>query len=340
MIIKTPSRLHMTLIDLNGSYGRSDGGIGLTIAKPNFSLKCEPIDKGISVDFAPNISNDSIEAECYNKICAAAKKLLSYYDIDKGFQFTVEEAYPPHSGLGSGTQISLATSKLIHEHLKEDSSIIKPNNFKENITGAELAHIIGRGQSSGIGMFAFDHGGLILDGGHDLKRKGSILPPPDYNGIPPQLIGTFKFPEEWEVIVATPKADTSVTGEKEIEIFAANCPVPKTDVEQLSHLILMNLIPFLLEKNIICFGKTINKIQTLGFKKVEVMRQPERIRSLMNKMLEFGAYGVGMSSFGPSIYAITHKNTKQVFNATKDIIGDEGNVFITKAQNHGYELIK
>ena len=31
MIIKSPSRLHLTLIDMNGSYGRIDGGIGLTI---------------------------------------------------------------------------------------------------------------------------------------------------------------------------------------------------------------------------------------------------------------------------------------------------------------------
>ena len=33
MIIKTPSRIHMALIDLNGSYGRRDGGIGLTISR-------------------------------------------------------------------------------------------------------------------------------------------------------------------------------------------------------------------------------------------------------------------------------------------------------------------
>ena len=38
MIIKSPSRLHLTLIDMNGSYGRIDGGIGLTIKDPNFVL--------------------------------------------------------------------------------------------------------------------------------------------------------------------------------------------------------------------------------------------------------------------------------------------------------------
>ena len=36
MIIRSPSRLHLALIDMNGAYGRIDGGIGLTIKDPNF----------------------------------------------------------------------------------------------------------------------------------------------------------------------------------------------------------------------------------------------------------------------------------------------------------------
>ena len=44
MIIKTPSRLHMCLIDMSGAYGRIDGGIGLTIDQPNFIIKGEESD--------------------------------------------------------------------------------------------------------------------------------------------------------------------------------------------------------------------------------------------------------------------------------------------------------
>ena len=43
MIIKTPSRLHMSLIDLNGSYKRIDGGIGLAIQEPQFVLESEEV---------------------------------------------------------------------------------------------------------------------------------------------------------------------------------------------------------------------------------------------------------------------------------------------------------
>ncbi|MCL2156683.1 MAG: beta-ribofuranosylaminobenzene 5'-phosphate synthase [Methanobrevibacter sp.] len=328
MIIKSPSRLHMTLIDLNGSYGRTDGGIGLTIAKPNLHLACEESEKGITIDFNKKINDSDIREESFKKISDSARKICSHFNLDSGFHFDVEEAYFPHSGLGSGTQISLATAKLICEHIGE------------NLNGVELGNIVERGGTSGVGIFSFDHGGFIVDGGHSLEEKGTFLPSSASPAKPPQLIARYDFPEEWDVIIAIPNAIHSVTGEKEIDLFQNYCPVPVRDVEQLSHLILMNLLPFLLEKDIKSFGSVINRIQNLGFKKVEVGLQPQKIKSLMKNMREFGAYGVGMSSFGPTIYGIVEEKNHDVFKATQEIIGDDGIVFKTKAQNHGYELIK
>ncbi|MCL2687273.1 MAG: beta-ribofuranosylaminobenzene 5'-phosphate synthase [Methanobrevibacter sp.] len=329
MIIKTPSRIHMTLIDLNGSYGRADGGIGLTINKPNFTLNCELAEKGITIDFNENITDKEIKNEAVKKISDSADKIISKFNFDEGFHFTVEEAYPPHSGLGSGTQMSLATAKLICEF----------NGIAMDSIG--LGAIVGRGGSSGIGMGAFDYGGFVVDGGHDLKDKGgSVLPSSVNPAKPPQLIGRYDFPEDWELVVGVCKADTTVTGMKEDDIFENYCPVPKNDVEQLSHIIFMNLIPFLLEKNIEAVGDSINNIQKLGFKNVEVSRQAKNVRDLMEKMGEFGAYGVGMSSFGPAVYGIIDKKNQDVYKATKDYVGDKGFVFKTKAQNHGYEIEK
>ncbi|MDR2966543.1 MAG: hypothetical protein LBU74_01200 [Methanobacteriaceae archaeon] len=328
MIIKTPSRLHMTLIDLNGSYGRADGGIGLTIAKPNLCLKVEENEKGIAIDFNENIYNDDIKKECIKKISESAGKICSYFNLDSDFHFEVQEAYLPHSGLGSGTQISLATAKLICEHIGED------------LNGVELGNIVGRGGTSGVGIFSFDYGGFIVDGGHNLKNKGTFLPSAASPAKPPKLLGRYDFPDDWGIIVAIPHADHSVTGKKEVDLFQNYCPVPIRDVEQLSHLILMNLLPFLLEKDIESFGSVINRIQNLGFKKVEVGLQPKKVKSLMENMRELGAYGVGMSSFGPTIYGIIDKKNQNVFKAIKESIGDDGSVFMTKAQNHGYDLKK
>ena len=164
MYIKSPSRLHLGLIDMNGSYGRLDGGIGLTIQDPNFVLYGESAENGITIDFNENSDfNDTIKNECIKKITSAAEKVIDYYDVDEGFYFRVDSAYPPHSGLGSGTQIALSTGKLITEHIGQKSN------------GITLGKITGRGGTSGIGVFAFDHGGFIVDGGHSRKEKDSFF---------------------------------------------------------------------------------------------------------------------------------------------------------------------
>ncbi|MCC7554167.1 MAG: hypothetical protein KO202_06755 [Methanobacteriaceae archaeon] len=328
MIIKTPSRLHFGLIDLNGSYGRTDGGIGLTIKKPNFELFGEETEKDIIIDFDESLTDERIKEECVNKINSAAEKTIDHFNLDNGFYFKVENAYFPHAGFGSGTQIGLATSKMISEFSGKSTSSI------------ELGKIVGRGGTSGIGIFSFDKGGFILDGGHSLKEKGTFLPSSASKTNPPQLIARYDFPEEWDILIAIPKVQSSVSGKKEINIFQDYCPIVKNEVEKLSHVILMNLIPFLLEKDIESFGKSIDLIQTIGFKKVEVNLQEDKVKNLMNKIRDFGGYGVGMSSFGPTIFSVYDKTNKNIIKETKEYLGDDGMVYTTKAQNFGHKIYK
>lgn len=328
MIIKTPSRLHMSLIDLNCSYGRIDGGIGLTLREPNFIIESEETEKGISIEFHKSIKNEEIIGRCTNKIKSTAEKTLTHFKSNSGFHFKVHSAYGPHSGLGSGTQMALGTGKLIAESL----------DYSLNAT--QLSSIVGRGGTSGVGTFCFEKWGFVIDGGHSLRDKSKHLPYSESNAEPPQLIGRYDIPEDWNVLVAIPKIHNPVSGQDEIDIFNKYCPVPKNEVEKVSHIILMNMIPFLLEKNIECFSKGIDAIQKVGFKNVEVRLQPKEITDLMNYMREMGAYGVGMSSFGPAIYTLYDKNNEDIVKATKEYLCDESTVFTTKVQNNGYELIK
>ena len=329
MYIKSPSRLHLGLIDMNGSYGRLDGGIGLTIQNPSLLLYGESAEKGITIDFneGANIT-DTIKNECIKKITDAAQKVTDYYDVDEGFYFRVDGAYPPHSGLGSGTQIALSTGKLITEHIGQEAN------------GITLGKITGRGGTSGIGVFAFDHGGFIVDGGHSRKEKDSFLPSSASVASPPQLFGRYEFPDEWGVLLVILKSDVSVNGQKEVNIFQEYCPIDRQEVELYSHLIFMNMIQFLLEKDLPCFGNIINKIQTIGFKKIEVELQSENIKRLMAKLTEIGAYAVGMSSFGPTVYSFYDETNKHIVEEIKEYVGDDGIVMTTKAQNHGHILTK
>ncbi|MDR1820560.1 MAG: hypothetical protein LBR15_09995 [Methanobrevibacter sp.] len=352
MKINVPSRLHMTLIDLNGSYGRFDGGIGLTLANPKIVLKGELSESGISLDFSSRI-DDNIKDEAYLKLLNSVDDLMKHFSVESGFHFTLEEAYPMHSGLGSGTQFALATGRLVCELLKDDLNV-EYNDFSQNeynnigaskaknsINSYSLGKILKRGGTSGIGTFSFDYGGFILDGGHNLNDKEKFLPSSASSAKPPVLIGNYDFPQEWDIIVAIPNnGDNTVSGKKEVDLFQKYCPVPKDEVEKLSHLILMNLIPFMLEKDIESFGHVINQIQDLGFKRIEVSLQPDNVKKAMEAMRESGAYGVGMSSFGPAIYGVTYKNTKEVYNATKEYLSEDSAVLITKTQNYGHILEK
>lgn len=51
LLIQTPSRLHLSLLDLNGSLGRIDGGVGLTLKKPSLVLELKEKGTGVQVEF-------------------------------------------------------------------------------------------------------------------------------------------------------------------------------------------------------------------------------------------------------------------------------------------------
>lgn len=327
MIIRAPSRLHMTLIDMNGSYKRIDGGVGLALSDPQFVLESEETnEKGFTLEFADSVAEDSKE-ECIGKIPEAAELVAKACNIESGFHFKVLEAYPPHSGLGSGTQIAVATA-----HLMTETMGLKFNS-------RELSTMVGRGGTSGIGTFAHEFGGLIVDGGHSLEEKPGFLPSSASTAKPPALVARYEFPEEWNILLAIPEVEEHVYDDQEVNVFQTYCPLPKTEVEQVSHLVLMNLIPFLVEKDIKNFGWAISKLQNVGFNKLEHSLDASFLPT-MKAIEDAGAYGVGISSFGPTLYTVFDDENKDIVKAAADIIGDESRVKVTKAQNHGFVIEK
>ena len=329
MIIKTPSRLHLSLIDLNGALGRIDGGVGITIEEPRLVLRAEQIDSGIEINFTDSKNlDDNLMQDYTQKIQNSAINTINYFELDHGFSFSVEKTYPAHSGLGSGTQLSMATAKII----------AALNGIKINST--QLGQIVGRGGTSGIGVAAFQKGGFIVDGGHNIKEKSGFLPSSASSASPPPIIARYDFPEDWNIILAIPQVNNQVSGKKEVNIFQEYCPISRRDVEKLSHLLLMKMMPAVLEHDIDSFGEAVNQIQNIGFKKIELDLQHHLLNDIIMNMREAGACGAGMSSFGPTIYAVTDNNSKDVLKAAQDTMGGfEATSLITRAQNSG-ALIK
>lgn len=329
MIVETPSRLHITLIDLNGVHGRIDGGVGLTIDNPCLHIEAETSENGINTVFSKKSRMIPGLVEDYSrKIDSAASKVIEAMNYVGGFEFKVDAAYPPHSGLGSGTQLSLAVAKLITQL----------NGHEPH--ARELAKIVGRGGTSGIGVESFENGGFIIDGGHSSNNKSSFLPSSASKASPPPIIARYSFPEDWKIILTIPDVERGVSGSKEIDAFQKHCPIKLEEVEKLSHLILMKLMPAVVESDLDAFGSAINSIQNTGFKKVENELQNSQIKSIMEDLRNSGAAGVGMSSFGPTIYSVTDTNERTIMKAAEKSIKDiGGQVIQTRARNHGAKII-
>jgi len=69
--VVTPSRLHITLIDLNGSLGRIDGGVGLTLDFPSVKINAREDDE-LAVS-----GNTTFE----NRIRRAASAIMAQHDV-------------------------------------------------------------------------------------------------------------------------------------------------------------------------------------------------------------------------------------------------------------------
>ncbi len=307
--ITTPSRLHMTLIDMNASRGRVDGSIGLTLDKPVISITAERAD-------VIEVTGSSEHAQRMKNSAAA---LLP---PGEGICINIEKDYPSHIGMGSGTQAALAAGMAVNRL------------YDLGLNVYEIAVKVGRGGTSGIGVAAFGKGGFILDGGHKFSKKKAFLPSAASRLPPAPVLLRKDFPD-WPVMVAIPE-QKGASMKKEVDIFQTECPVPLREVEQLSHVILMQLLPALFEEDMTAFGSSINAIQELGFKKREVGFQPVS-KVLMKILMEEGAYGAGMSSFGPTVYAFG-EDAEELRKIARDFLGSHGQVFSTKARNKGAKI--
>lgn len=323
MEIETSARLHLSLIDLNGLEGRVDGGIGITLKDPSLVIECVENVSGTEILFDDKLDFTNQDKEYKTKILSAYDNMSKYLGIDKTYTFTIKEIYPIHQGLGLGTQLLLSVGQLI----------AKLNNVDFEVY--ELAKIIQRGGTSGIGVHSFNHGGLIIDGGHKKEIKNDFLPSSASHASPPPLIARYDFPEDWDIILATPQITQGASGTEEVNIFQSYSPIDIRDVERICYLTLMKLMPAVLERDISSFGDAINKIQSLGFKKIERNIQSNEINEVIEYMKNNGIPGAGMSSFGPTCFGITDTNAKNMKKDLMDMMGEKSKVLITKGKNHG-----
>lgn len=312
MKIKTPSRIHVTLIDLNGSIGRIDGGVGITLDEPFVEIEFKELDV-VKVDG---------KAMNLGRFKQVANKFGN--EFNKGIELKVLSDYYNHVGLGSGTQITLAVGVAFNKL------------YNLNLTVEEIAEIGGRGGTSGIGVNAFKTGGFIVDGGHSKKIKADFLPSSASKAKPAPIIARHDFPD-WKIVVGIPELK-GFYGRKEVNLFQTHCPISLNEVQELCHLILMKMLPSVVEEDLDEFSEALRRIQHLGFKKVEIDQYNDLIWGILDYLKD---YAIGMSSTGPSVFVVVDSDAKVVEKEIKSYFKDynlDCATFITKARNRGAEI--
>jgi len=312
--ITTPSRLHLTLIDLNAEIGRVDGGIGLTISDPSFRIRAKKAD-GIT------ITGDS---ESTDRMQETARALLP---DGCGIEIEIAQDIPPHVGLGSGTQSSLAAGMAV------------ARLYDLRLSVRDIAIRTGRGGTSGIGVASFEEGGFILDGGHRWSEKRAFKPSAASKSQPAPILFRQPFPD-WEIVLAIPDL-RGAHDAKEVNIFERECPIPLCEVQELSHVILMEMLPSVVEADVVAFGDSVNRIQNVGFKKREIMLQTPAVARII-ELLQERTCGAGMSSFGPVVYGITDDrgDAADAICAVQELLNETtgGECRIVHARNVGADV--
>jgi beta-ribofuranosylaminobenzene 5'-phosphate synthase len=310
--VRSGGRLHLGQLDLSGSLGRLYGGLGIAIDQPKLEVTAE-ISESLSV-----VCQHGDEKRLSN----IAREYLKHYGLP-GVKIELVQPLPSHSGLGSGTSLSLALGFAITMVYGLHPSI------------NELAVITDReGSRSGIGVAAFEQGGVLVDGG-----KRVDCPIDDHKLQVPPLLVRIPFPEDWAIILALPSSKR-MFGRKEEKAFQSLSPMDQEVSGTVCRLLLMKLLPAVIEKNLESFGQAVEAIQgCVGsyFKPVQgglfASAEASRIAEYMRSE---GAVGVGQSSWGPTIYGFARKeNHSDLLERVRKYVGEHGRVWETSGRNHG-----
>lgn len=309
--IKTPARLHLGLIDLNGDLGRVFGGLGLGIDQPNIILEAEQSNQLVA------------RGENAELVKTLAKRFLETYNVQKNASIKVKQTIPDHVGLGSGTQLALAVATALKKL------------FNVKASTQELAIAMERARRTGVGTTIFEHGGFVVDGGKATQNGNS-----QYK-FPP-VIFHQPFPEDWQFVVAVPNTNKGLSSDEEKSAFSKLPPMSAETVGRICRLVIMKLLPGLIEHNIKSFGEALTQIQNAvgdTFSSVQAGRYSSPIAAEGVEFLrKLGAYGTGQSSWGPAFYGLFQsEEAKEVQRKFRSFLNASvgGHVFIAKANNKG-----
>ncbi|MES3517958.1 MAG: GHMP kinase [Natronomonas sp.] len=279
--VTTGARLHAGFCNLSLTGERLYGGVGTALSEPQITVVAEP---------AAEITPAEAPVERY------AERACEILGVE-GADVQLETTFPRHVGLGSGTQLALAVLSAVAASYDQSPQV------------RSRAPAMDRGGRSGVGVAAFERGGFIVDGGHPTERFTTERPEPGDWQVPP-VVARHELPTDWRFLLVVPNVEAGRSGQGEDESMRSvveNADPAITD--ELTTLLVQRLLPAAAEGRLTAFGSALEEFGRLNGiwyadEQGGVYRPP--VGALIETLRETpGVYGVGQSSWGPTVYGVT-----------------------------------
>ena len=274
LTVHTGSRLHFGLWAWGDAHARQFGGVGMMIDQPAVVVQLSPASRfevaGPSAERLQQVAERCCQAWQLAELPACR---LETIDLP-----------PQHTGLGVGTQLSLAAGRGLAEWIQMPSQ-----------SAEALAQSTGRGVRSAVGSHGFALGGLIVDQG---KQSGERL------GALAQRVAV---PESWRVVLITARRGKGLAGQSEQAAFTQLPEIAPQTTARLQQIGLEQLAPAAVAGDFKQFSEAVYAYghqAGLCFASLQGRAYSTKAASeLIDQLRQLGIAGVGQSSWGPTLFA-------------------------------------
>ncbi len=268
--VTTSARLHFGFLDPSGRGPRPFGSFGLAIDRPKTRLSLK------RAQSCTVTGPEAGRAERY------LRRMAATLDVAHGYALDILDAIPPHAGLGSGTQLALAVGSAV---AALEAVSMSPR---------DIAKSLGRGGRSGIGIAAFEQGGVVLDSG-------------PCDGTLPDLVARVPFPAEWRVLLILDPGAQGLAGPDEAQAFQALPDFPESKSRDLRRRVTEAALPAVARADFDAFCREVAALQAemaryFGPQQGGAYVSP-RVASAQGWLAGRGLTGLGQSSWGPTGFA-------------------------------------
>ncbi len=210
-------RLHFGLLELFAGQPNRFGGLGVMLNAPGWRLCFESASSSRKIEILDGQLDSDTATDVVHRIQQVRKRVEAMVGRPLDCEIHVRQVLPMHHGLGAGTQLAATVAWGLLQLAEEFSVPPDPN-----VGLAKLLQASGRGRRSGIGLFGYLNGGLILDEG--LPANFDEANPAER----PMRLKAFSVTQAWTVVMLIPPHASLVTGQLETALICqvGNQPNP------------------------------------------------------------------------------------------------------------------